>query len=881
MCGTFHEGVGVTFPLILERDSQLVDLTAALEQASDAGGGSVALICGESGIGKTTLVELFAKQARTADVKVLRGACDALRTPRPLGPLLDIARGAGGHLQAIAEGEPKRERLFATFLELLERQRPSVVVVIEDVHWADFATLDLLTFLGRRIRDTRALLIVTFRDDEMGPRHPLRDALATLPRDVVRRLPLPRLSREAVAELARLAGRSPGDLYDLTSGNPFYLSEVLASDGNSVPPSVQDAVFARARALDALAKQVLDVVALAPGFTERWLLDAVLDPRPEDVQAGVAAGLLVESKGSLAFRHEVARQAWTGIVETRRAGDLHARLLAALEAAGVAGGATPDAARLVHHAIGAGDRASVLRLAPRAAAEAARLGAHREAVAHYTAAIEAAGNRAPAELADLLEGLARESFLTGADDRALDALQEALTIRYELGDRHGQCEDERGLARLAWYRGDEPAVRVHVAAAIEAAEPLGPSAELARAYGTRSQYLMNAESNREAVAWGERALDMARAVDDVETIAHTLVDIGSAKLKLGESSGRDLLAEALALSRGKQIRDAEARALLNLAEIAIDWRDADRADADTDLAIRFCTRQDMEPYALCAMGTRLMLRLWRGAWAEAADDAAFVLHHPHTPAINRILPLTVLGLLRARRGDPGAWEMLDAAHRLPAPTGEHHRVVPLAAARAEAAWLDGDPTRAASEARSAYALALERGSPWMVGELALWLHRACALDAPPDNAAEPYARHLAGEPAKAAEIWARIGFPFERALALADCEDEESAREALRILLELGATRVAAVVAAGLRDRGIRRLPRGPRSATREHPDGLTRRQRDVLALLTQGLSNQRIADRLHISPRTVEHHVSAILTKLEAGSRTEAALRGAELNRT
>lgn len=868
---------------VLEREPQLVELQAALDLTS-TGGGSIALVCGEAGIGKTTLVELFAQRTQDANGRVLRGACDALRTPRPLGPLLDIARGAGGRLQAIAEGEPKRERLLGAFLELLERHGPSVVVIIEDVHWADFATLDLLTLLGRRIRDTSALLIVTFRDDELGPRHPLRDTLATLPRDVVRRLPLPRLSEEAVEELARIAGRPPGDLYGLTSGNPFYLGEVLAGDGRSVPPSVEDAVFARASSLGESAKQVLDLVALAPGLVERWLLDAVLDPRPEDVRATVAAGLCVESKDGVTFRHEVARQAWGATVDARRTGDLHARFLAALEAGSLPGPTVmaTDAARLVHHAIGASDRAAVLRLAPQAAVVAARLGAHREAAAHYAAALEAAEeDLAPAERAGLLEGLARESFLAGADDRALDALHQALAIRYDLGDWHGQCEDERGLARLAWYRGDEAAVRAHVAAAIEAAEPLGPSAELARAYGTRSQYLMNAESNREAVVWGERALEMARAVDDAETIAHTLVDIGSAKLKLGDPSGRDRLAEALALSREQQLRDAEARALLNQAEIAIDWRDVHRVDADTDLAIRFCTRQDMEPYALCATGTRLMLRLWRGAWTEAADDAAFVLHHPRTPPINRILPLTVLGLLRARRDDPGAWEMLDTAHRLPAPTGEHHRVVPLAAARAEAAWLDGDLARTASEVRPAYALALEHGSPWMIGELALWLRRAGALDAPPESAAEPYARHLAGEPARAAEIWDRMSFPFERALALADCEDEESAREALRILLELGATRVAAVVAAGLRERGIRHLPRGPRSATREHPDGLTRRQRQVLALLTRGLTNQAIADRLHISPKTVEHHVSAVLSRLEVRSRTEAALRGAELNRT
>lgn len=866
-------------PLVLERDEQLAVLESALDRAAD-GTGSAALVCGEAGIGKTTLVGLFEERVEEAGVPVLRGACDALRTPRPLGPLLDIARAAGGKLQAIAEGEPKRERLFTAFQDLLERQRPTSVVIVEDVHWADFATLDLLTFLGRRIRDVSALLILTFRDDELEPGHPLRDVLATLPRDVVRRLPLPRLSRSAVAELARQAGRLPTDLYDLTSGNPFYVTEVLAGGiGPRVPASVQDAVYSRTGPLERRSKDVLDVVALAPGHMERWLLDAVADPGVEDVQACVEAGVLVSTGGDLAFRHELARRSWRRGMDEGSARDLHGRLFAALESAT---GQRPavDASRLVHHAAGAEDADAIFRLAPRAAVEAVRLGAHREAAAHYEAAIAAAPDElAAAERAELLEALARESYLTGANQRAVAVLEEAIAIRHRLGDRRRESDDQRWLARLAWFRGDNEAVRTHVAAAIDVAEPLGASAELGRAYGIRSQVLMCAEENRAAIEWGERALSMARQAGDTETEVHCLINIGGAFLHRGDSAGRDRLDEALKFARRHGLQDAEARVLTNLAEIGVDWRDVEQAGEDLETAIRFCAEHDMDPYMLCMIATRALLRLWTGNWTDAARDASLVLDHPRAPAVDRIPPLVVLGLLRTRRGDPGAREALDEVRRLAVPTGEQHRIAPVAAARAEAAWLDGDSERIVEEVRPAFELALGRDNPWFRGELALWLHRAGALSEIPENIAEPYARRLAGDPIGAAGAFEKQKLPYECGLALTESDDDAAARQGLRILLELGARRVASSVAARLRERGVTNLPRGPRPVTRSNVAGLTPRQLEVLELLAEGLTNPEIAGRLHISPKTVENHVSAVLAKLEVGSRTEAALRAAELS--
>jgi ATP/maltotriose-dependent transcriptional regulator MalT len=870
---------------ILERDLFLTELSESLA-AAVAGAGSVALVSGEAGIGKTTLVDAFEARASERGVRTLRGSCDALHTPRPLGPLLDIAHAAGGRLRAVVERGADREALFAAFLDELRRPAAPTLVVFEDVHWADEATLDLLKFLGRRVGQTRGLLVVTFRDDALPPRHPLRGVFADLPRAVVRRFTLPRLTEGAVEELAREAGRPAAGLHALTNGNPFFVTEVLAGEGG-VPASVRDAIFARAARLDGEAREVLDAVSLAPGRMERWLLEALVGPAHAAVEACQAAGALEAHGRDLGFRHELARLAWESAVDGERAHVLHGRVLEALLARAAAGepGTEPppgaiSAARLVHHAEGADDRATLVRLAPVAAREAVRLGAHREAAVHYETALENAADLPPGERAELLESYAIQAYLTGAGERAVAALEEALAIRRELGDRRRQSENLRWLARLAWFRGEEEVVRRHAREAVDVVVTEPPSPELAMAYSTLSQMRMCAEDAAAAIEWGERALTLARELGDEDTLMHAQINVGSARLMRGEDEGRVQLEETLRLARERGAYEHAARALVNLADTTVDWRDVERAGGYLEEAIRFCTDHDLDPYALCVIGARAVFRLLRGDWPAAIEDAERVLRHPRVPPVDRIPALVTLALIRARRGDPSVWPLLDEARTLAEPTGELHRIGIVAAARAEAAWLDGRRLDAAAEARPGYELARERENPWALGELAVWLERA-GEEVPEEvvaASAEPYALELRGEARRAAAAWERLGFPFERALALVRSEDPADAQEALRLLHHLGARRAAEVVGGELRARGVRRLPRGPHPGTRSNPANLTRRQVAVLALIAEGLTNMEIAERLFLAPKTVEHHVSAILGKLEVRSRVEAAVRAREL---
>ena len=225
---------------LLERDALLRGLEERLRSVA-GGHGHVALVSGEAGIGKTSLVAELAARA-AGEARTWWGACDALETPHPLAPLQDIARGGeAGFAALLASGE--RSRLFEAVLSELQAGPRPTLFVVEDAHWADEATPDLLKFVGRRIGQSRCLLVVTFRDDELETAHPLRGLSAQLPAERVSRLELPRLSPEAVATLARGAFRAAEGIHEITRGNPIFVSELLRNEAIDVPRGVQDQVL--------------------------------------------------------------------------------------------------------------------------------------------------------------------------------------------------------------------------------------------------------------------------------------------------------------------------------------------------------------------------------------------------------------------------------------------------------------------------------------------------------------------------------------------------------------------------------------------------------------------------------------------------------------
>ena len=856
---------------LLERSEQLTALDDALATVLTERQGRLVLLRGEAGVGKTALVRRFCKQQRPPS-RILWGACEALFTPRALGPFVDVAQLVGGQLEDLLERGGRPHEVLSALAREASEVSPTVLV-IEDLHWADEATLDVLRLLGRRVHEFRALVVGTYRDDELAATHPLRVVLGELVRTHgVAGVDIARLSPGAVAALAEPYDVDADELYRSTGGNPFFVSEVLAAGTKEIPSTVRDAVLARAARLSPAARTLLEALAVVSPGAKVGVLEAIAGDAIECLEECIVAGLVASATAGVAFRHELARLVIDESMAPNRRVALHARALQAM-------GRSADPARLAHHAEAAGDAGAVLGFAPEAARRASALGAHRESAAQYARALRFADGLAPEVRAELLERRGYECMVTDQTDEAVEALRGALALRERLGDVRGRADGLQRLADVLWCPG---LVAEADQAAREAAtllEDLDPGREQAMAYGRVSQLLKDAEDLDGAVAWGTRALDLADALDETEIAIHALITIGAARFMGGSPEGKEQLKRGLALAKDAELEDQVGRAMLNLVHVAQRQRRYAVAYDYLESAFRYTSERGLELWRGYLLGYRAQMELDLGRWSEAVETAALVLREPRRSRIPRIVALTVVGRVRARRGDPDVWSPLDEALSLAERGDELQASEPIAVGRAEAAWLDGDRDGVDRATTGALTLARLRRSRWVVAELAAWRIRAGIIDQLANSeAAGPYVLEIAGDWSRAATQWQDLGCLYEAALALGNAGDETSLRRALDELQALGSPPAAAIVARRLRARGAQGLPRGPRRATKANAAGLTTRELEVLTLLPGGMRNAEIARRLVVSERTIDHHVSAILRTLDARTRGEAVATGTRL---
>src|SRR4051794_19328226 len=858
---------------LLERAAELGALEGRLAAVRAERRGRLVLIAGEAGIGKTALVRALCAGAE----RVMWGACDALHTPRPLGPLLDMADSAGGALAAAVAGGSAPGALLAALADDLRRPPPAVVV-LEDLHWADEATLDVLRLLARRIESVPALVVGTYRDDGLQRGHPLRLALGEMPREATDRMRLRPLSPEAVTALAGTAAVDAAELHRRTGGNAFYVTEVVAADGGrEIPDTVREAVPAPGARPPPDARAALGAVPIVPPHAQLGLLEALAGGGLDGLDACLRSGMLRADGDAVAFRHEIARVAVEDALAPHERARLHRSALDALAAAGAGRG---DLARLAHHADSAGDPDAVLRHAPAAGERAARLGSHREAAAHFGRALRHADRLPAARRAELLERRSYECYLVDAIDEALDAREHALREHRAAGDVRREGDAHRWLSRLHWFSGDNAAAEREARIAIELLERLPAGRELAMAWSNMAQLRMLAADREAAAIWGGQAIALAERLGDVEVVAHALNNVGAAERARGLPEGTAKLERSLALAFEAGLEEHVARAYTNLAATAIDLREYADADRRLEAGLAYSTEHDLDSWADYMAGYRARSDLDQGRWDAAAAHAGEVLANPSATAPTRVTPLVVLGSLRARRGDPDPWTPLDEALAIAREAGELQRIAPVAAARAEARWLAGDDRAVAAETDAALRLARAHGDARAAGELAVWRRRAGAGGdgAAILAAADPFGLELASDAEAAAARWAALGCPYEAALALAHAADADAQRGALDALQRLGARPAARRVARALRERGLRDVRRGPHRATRANPAGLTPREVEVLGLVAQGRRNADIAGSLFVSEKTVGHHVSAILRKLDVRTRGEAGAAAARL---
>jgi DNA-binding CsgD family transcriptional regulator/tetratricopeptide (TPR) repeat protein len=856
---------------LLERGETLAKLNDLLASMQDGSPGRLLWVGGEAGVGKTVLLRRFC-ELQGKQVRILWGACQPLRTPRPLGPFVDVAEEAGGELTELVAASARPHEVAAALLNQLGDRR-ATVLVLENLHWADEATLDVITLVAARIASVPALVLASYRDDALERAPALRLVLGELARRP-ERLKVRPLSQAAVASLADPAGLDATQLYDLTGGNPFFVTEVLAAGGESLPETVRDAVLARTSTLSAPARRLLEAIAVVPGEIELWLLEKLVDGKLDQLDECLAAGMLRVTASTVAIRHELARLAVEEAIPPNRKLALHRAAIESLAAQD-----DPDFARLAHHAEAAGDAEVVSRWTPRAAERAARSGAHREAATHYERALRFSYRLPVAERASLLERRAQECYLSAQIEEAVAAQTEALECYRVAGDPLREGNALRELSRILFFVGRTNEGETAADSAVVLLEQLPLGHELALAYCNVSQRRMVVQDSKGAAEWGQRALEVAEHLNDIEALVYALTNIGMAELDGGLESGRERLERALGLAQRHRLEEHAGRIFNALTIWPLRFRQLNECERYLAVGLTYCHERGLDTWRLYLLASSAQLQLDSGHWDEAEDVAASVLRDPHSASLARNWALIVRGLVRARRGDADAAGPLAEAWGLAQSTDELVRIGPAAAARAEFAWLNADRAEIGEATDSALALAVDRRVPWVVGELSCWRWRAGIHDdLPAEMIAEPYALSIRGNWSSAAERWRELECPYEAALALADADDEMALRRALEELQALGARPAAAIVTRRLRERGVRSIPRGPHPRTAENPAGLTARELEVLTLLAEGLRNAQIAERLIVSEKTIDTHVSAILRKLGARTRGEAAAQVARL---
>ncbi|HVD54404.1 MAG TPA: LuxR C-terminal-related transcriptional regulator, partial [Propionibacteriaceae bacterium] len=786
-----------------------------------------------------------------------------------LGPLLDIANQIEGELLRLCHAEAKRDQLYGALLQQLGDLQSFTVLVIEDVHWADEATLDLLSYLGRRIQHLPVLLLVTYRDDALVATDPLRLTLGALAiQRATRRLSLATLSAAGVATLAEGTTIDATELHRLTAGNPFFVIEVLQAGNDALPASVRDAVLARTRTLSTSARDALDTAALIGSRMQSGLLVSLLDD-PLVVDELISHGLLIKDGDDLRFRHEIARVAIEAAVPPYRKAAMHTKIMDALLSQGC-----NDDARLAFHAEGAGRDDLVVRYGSRAGRRASELAAHREAAAQYGRALQSATDTDLRTRAELSDAVAQELALVDRWEESAEMRTAALELWRGAGDLRRESQSLLRLSVAMWRlcRGAESKQAREGALALAQECASGP--EIARAYERMASHRLAEGRYEEGIAMARQAREMAEQLGLTDVIGDALdTEAKAIRGRGGEWAVPMQAALESALSGGheEQAGRAFARTYMWYCE---DLRpeEAERCYGD---ALAYCEEHDIGTFVVCLQGQRTAVLEQNGRWDECISLGHALLDQHRLSRWNRLRPLCSTAKVMARRGEQGFWPYLDEAMESALRLGEPEWIRPVGIARTEARWLEGRLDAASYEldrvcSFSAGATAVDRC--WM----ALWMRRlgrtAQAVDI------EPFGSQLTGDGARAAALWDRLGYRYEAALALLDTKEDTHLRESLRRLVDLGADAAARRVRQTMRDLGIRSIPAGARTATKAHPRGLTAREQEILELLSQGQSNEEIAASLFISVRTVEHHVSAILGKLGATTRKDAAKEARKL---
>ena len=852
---------------LIEREEFLDRLQSKLKEVSE-GEGHCVFVSGEAGIGKTSLVKTFCKELQTR-CAIFQGTCDALFTPRPLAPLYDILLQNGSNLPENTPNIADRTLFFTRVFNEFKSQKETCLVIFEDIHWADDATFDFIKFFARRITQLRCLFVLTYRDTEVHANEHLKGILAHLNRDSFTRFELPPLSKQAVDKLSCEKGYRGEDVYSVAGGNPFYVNEILANYSPGIPDNIRDSVLSVFNRLDDKTKHAWKILSVLPAPFEIDYLKRMDPSFSSVIENCINHRILVLNDGLIAFKHELYRRTIEASLSPLVKAELNRTILDLL---------LPNfennqkIEQIVHHAKNAHEFDLVVQYAPIAGAKAASVGAHTEAAKLFLSAIEYYKGNDPFKLIEFYEAYAYECYLTNQIKTSIIYADKTLSLWEKINDAEkiGNCL--RILSRLWWFDGNRKKAESFATRSIEVLDKLPTSKSKAMAYSNMSHLKMLSDEPAECILWGEKAIAMAKELSDDEILSHALNNVGDVQARIPSSKeiGIGLLEQSLQIALKNGFQEHAARAYTNLVHNGMLTKDYEFARSVLEKGLSYCEECGLDSWSVYILSNKARLKLETGEWDEAFKIARRIINVEEPSAIVRIGVLVVYATIKMRRGEGDALPLLVEANELAFKTMELHRIVPAMVASLEYEWITSKNFIADDALATTIGMTGKMGNIYENSAFAFWLKKARSQVVSMNEVFEGYKFDDNTTRSTAVDTWKKAGCPYEVALSLFEGSDDDK-RKAVSMMQDLGATAVYEKMKFDLRKAGVKKIPRGARKTTQSNAAQLTSRELEILQLINAGLQNKEIASKLFISAKTVDHHITSILYKLEVNSRAKA----------
>jgi len=855
---------------LIERTEVLSLLQTEFEKTLH-GEGHCILINGEAGIGKTALVKTFCKQQ---DCTIYQGSCDALFTPRPLAPLYDVIWQIKKDLSPVSHTIQERSELFLKVFYELSLHKQNILMVFEDIHWADEATLDFIKFFIRRLPQLHCLFILTFRDDNSYSSHSLKNTFGSLSPDLLTRIQLNPLSRQAVYKMAEEKGYDPEPVYTVSGGNPFYVSEILASYSPGIPENIKDSILAVYNQQAEGTRNAWQMCSVIPEGLEVSRF-AKLKSSWEGMDHCFALKIIVVKNDRVIFKHELYRRTieaslspFKRIILNKTILDLFLQTFD-----------EKDIERIVHYAKHANENRVVVQYAPIAAKQAAAVGAHVEASKLYLSAIEYSDENDTNNLPGLYEDYAYECYLINQIKDAIIYEAKALKLRLQKNEIENAGNCMRFLSRLWWFDGNRAEAEKYGKEAVELLQAQLPSKAKAMTLSNMSQLMMLCDEHEECIRWGTMAIEMAKEINDDEILCHALNNVGSSHWKCDytNEAGKKLLLESLNLALNNSFQEHVARAYSNIISVGLLAKDYEMCNEYLQNAINYCEERNLDASKNFKLYMKSRILLETGHTKEAAFIAEDLLSNPNQLGTVKMSAWVILITTKLRQGKQEILPLLLEAKSFVFKTREHQRIIPLAITLVQYEWLSGISILSDKELALCIDLVHRVNAITLNSEFDFWLRKVRNQELQLKKLYEPYQLLEEGKIHAAASFWEKKHCYFEQAMFLFE-GNEDDKKAALIILQQQEAYAICEKIKMEMRADGIKKIPRGQRESTKTNPMNLTNRELDVLQLLQKGIQNKEIAQSLFISPKTVDNHISNILFKLDVNSRSKAVTEAIRL---